>query len=145
MSVIFPQTLFAQTVPHSLPSDLAEKRAAALLIAALCGPEKLVAHLAALTDATCPPEQPIAQIILSAADWLVDETGPYGDLPFAAPFIPNLRSYLAGSGLAPNICAALDYTYAATKGRSKPSDGFHADPQDLQDVITTVLHLTVMH
>ena len=145
MSVIFPQTLFAQKVPHNLPSDLAEQRAAALLIATLCGPAQLVTHLAALTDATCPPEQPIAQIILSAADWLVDETGPYGDLPFAAPFIPNLRGYLTGSGLAPNICAALDYTYAATKGRSKPSDDFHADPKDLHDAIAAIINLAIAH
>lgn len=140
MSVIFPQTLFA-TPQHKLPPELAEQRAAALLIAALCAPERLVRHLASLTDATCPPEQPIAQIILSAADWLVDETGPYGDLPFAAPFIPNLRGYLAGTGLAPNICAALEFAYATTKGCARLSDEFHADPDDLRAAI----HLYHLH
>jgi hypothetical protein len=130
MSVIFRHNLFAPTQPKS-PMDLIEHRAAALLIAALCAPEQRVRQLATLTDATCPPEQPIAQIILSAADWLIDQTGPYGDLPFAAPFIPNLRGYLAQSGLAPNICAALEFTYATTKGRAKLTDEFHADPEDL--------------
>ena len=140
MTAIFPQILFAHA-QHKLPPDLTEQRAAALLIAALCAPEKIVKHLANLLDATCPPEQPIAQIILSAADWLVDQTGPYGDLPFAAPFIPDLRGYLAGSGLAPNICGALDFTYATTKGRAKLNDDFYADPDDLRAAIAIVLHL----
>lgn len=141
MSVIFSQTLF--TARQNMPADVTEQRAAALLIAALCAPERLVAELAAMTDAFCPPEQPIAQIILTAADWLVDQTGPYGDLPFAAPLVPNLRAYLAGEGLAPHLCAAIDYTYGAIKGRAKPSEGFHADPQDLHAATDAVLQLII--
>lgn len=141
MSVIFFQTQFACAAPQRLPLDLIEQRAAALLIVALCAPEKIVKDLAILTDATCPPEQPIAQIILSAADWLVDQTGPYGDLPFAAPYIPNLRAYLAKSGLAPNICAALDFAYATTKNRVEPIDGFYSDPNDLRAaIVLNLLH-----
>lgn len=138
MSVIFPQFLFADPVSHNLSAELVEQHAAALLIAALCAPEKQVARLAALTDAACPPERPISQIIRSAADWLMDEIGPYGDLPFAAPFIPNLRWHLAESGLAPNICAAVDFAYATTKGCDRLTDDFHADPQDLR--AATFLH-----
>ena len=134
MTALFPQKQFAR----QSPADLAEHRAAALLIAALSAPDHLVKHLARMADATCPPEQPISQIILAVADWLVDQTGPYGDLPWAAPFIPNLRGHLAQSGLAPNLCAALDFAYAATKGRPAPSDDFHADPQDLCAAITIV-------
>lgn len=139
MSVIFPQTLFAHSLRNRIPPEVTEHRAAALLIAALCASETRVAELAALLDASCPPEQPISQIILSAADWLVDETGPYGDLPFAAPFVPNLRGFLAQSGLAPNLCAALEFAYATTKGCARLSNEFHADPQDLR--AATVLHL----
>lgn len=135
MSLISPQGLFSNALSRCHPIDLAEQRAAALLIAALCAPEKIVKDLAILTDATCPPEQPIAQIILSAADWLVDQTGPYGDLPFAAPFIPNLRGHLAVLGLATNICAALDFAYATTKNRVEPMDDFYSDPNDLRAAI----------
>lgn len=138
MSVIFPQTLFSDPVPQIVSAELVEQRAAALLIAALGAPEKQVARLAALTDAACPPERPISQIIRSAADWLIDEIGPYGDLPFATPFLPNLRLHLAESGLAPNVCAAVDFAYATTKGCAKLTDDFHADPQDLR--AATVLH-----
>jgi hypothetical protein len=138
MSLIFPQTLFAHPAPHNLSAELVEQRAAVLLIAALCAPEKQVARLAARTDAACPPERPISQIIRFAADWLMDEIGPYGDLPFAAPFIPNLRLHLAQSGLAPNICAAVDFAYATTKDCARLKDDFHADPQDLR--AATLLH-----
>lgn len=141
MSVIFPQTLFAHSLRNRIPPEVTEHRAAALLIAALCASETRVAELAALLDASCPPEQPISQIILTAADWLIDQTGPYGDLPFAAPFIPNLRGYLAQSGLAPNICSAVDFAYATTKGCATLTDDFHADPDDLRaNIALNILH-----
>lgn len=121
-----------------------EMTAVASLVCLWAGADRLAGLFATRLDTSLPSLHPISQRISLALAGLVDAIGPYGDLPFAPEPLPDFAAHLRAQAVPDNISAALAYALAVLKGRAASVDGFHAQADDLDHIITHAQRLILL-